>query len=116
MTRTCEICKHEIGYRDIHENLHKMFSEEPDLVTASTNRIVFVYWIKYERLLEAFYNAEFHPDNFTSLQRIDREIRNMLPGSLVRKEAREKIEKERHEHYKLAKKEGSQIVNEMFQS
>jgi len=98
VTRNCGTCGHDIGYLSIHKNLHTLFTEIETLKIASTNKIVFAYWVKFEDFTSIFNNPQnFDPDKFTSLQRIDREIRNILPPS----QQRLKLREEARDHYAL---------------
>lgn len=80
-----------MGYADIHTNLHSLFSKDPRLLTESNDVINETYKIVFDDLLR-IHNSTNYPKNMgqtTPLQRIDREIRNILKPSRVRRRSRE---------------------------
>ena len=82
---------HLVGYSDIHIKLHQLFWTMPRLRTESNNVIVNVFWTNFDGLTELMVlpNWPWYTSELTSLQRIDREIRNILQPSQHRQKSRE---------------------------
>ena len=90
-----------MGYPDIHDNLHTLFLLNPELEREDNNVILMFYWIRFDYMLELQNNLGVWPKNagaMTSMQRIDREIRNILTPSKTRRRARE-LEQEVRSNY-----------------
>jgi len=101
MVKQCPRCGNAIGYPIIHDNLHTLFVSMPELKTADNNIILLIYWIQFDEMLAKENNLGVWPrnaDEMTSMQRIDREIRNILQPSQVRLKSRE-MEKEVRANY-----------------
>lgn len=92
--RVCTTCNNKIGSRKIHENLHLIFDAKPELIVETQNAIVFEYWKTFDQ----FGTVTLSPNEITSLQLIDREIRNIIQPSRIRKKARENEAKVRQEY------------------
>jgi len=103
MAQKCNRCGNDIGYLEIHVNLHHLFLSMPELKKADNNIIVIIYWIQFDDMLGKQNNFGVWPrnaDEMTSLQRIDREIRNILQPSQVRRKSREMEEEVRAKYAK----------------
>ncbi len=64
----------------------------PELKTSDNNIILIIYWIEFDGMLVKQSNFGVWPrnaDEMTSMQRIDREIRNILQPSKERRKSRE---------------------------
>jgi len=77
---------HRVGSEKIHLNLHLLFTSVPHLMTLEKNKynvIDHVYWIQYDDLIR-LQNADNYPWNMqevTSIEAIDREVRNIIEPS-----------------------------------
>ncbi len=103
MPKICDTCHNEIGFVEIHANLHILFTQNKQLVTASNNTITWHYWVNFDGLLDKIFalvqaGKQINFDSLTSLQRIDREIRNILHPSRTREKSR-KMEAAVHAQY-----------------
>ena len=91
MPEQCPKCGNDMGYADIHANLHSLFSKDPRLLIDCNDIIIETYKIVFDDLFR-IQNSTNYPRNMgqtTPLQRIDREIRNILQPSQVRRKSRE---------------------------
>jgi len=91
MADQCSKCGNDMGYADIHANLHTLFSSVPKLRDASQDIIIETYKILFDELLRIHTSTNYpwNMDDTTPLQRIDREIRNILQPSRMRRKSRE---------------------------
>jgi len=82
---------HFVGYQDIHIKLHTVLHALPYLRTADNNVILTSYWIQFDGFYELLKMPGWvaYTDQLTSMQRIDREIRNILQPSQHRAKSRE---------------------------
>lgn len=98
MAKQCPRCHNDIGYPIIHDNLHTLFLSIPELKQEDNNVILIIYWIQFDDMLRMQNNIGVWPRNageMTSMQRIDREIRNILQPSKERRKSREQAEEVR---------------------
>ena len=101
MAKRCPRCGNDIGYPIIHDNLHTLFLSIPELKQEDNNVILIIYWIQYDEMLILANRVGVWPRNageMTSMQRIDREIRNILQPSKERRKSRELQEQVREEY------------------
>jgi len=91
---------HRVGSEKIHLNLHTLFTSVPRLLTLDKNKynvIDHIYWIQYDDLLR-LQNADNYPWNMeevTSIEAIDREVRNIIEPSNHSQRSREMEKKVR---------------------
>lgn len=92
MAKRCPQCGNDMGYVSIHDNLHTLFLQNSKLTREDNNVILIFYWIHFDHMLILQNRVGLWPTNageLTSMQRIDREIRNILQPSKTRRKSRE---------------------------